>query len=296
MKTGINYWTLGGFEGEVGVVEAARRAREMGFEGIELCFGAGELMPDTPRDTLSRMREEIERVGIEVPSLATGFYWGKSLSSPDEAERREAVAFTRAYLSAASALGAGAVLVVPGAVAVPWDDSRPVVPAQTVWTLARHSLEELLSVAERERVVIAVENVWNRFLTGPFELASFIDSFDSPWLRSYFDCGNVLLYGHPEHWIEVLGKRIARVHVKNFARRDGAGTLSDFTGSLFEGGMDWAAVFRALRAVGYDGYLTAEMLVSSKGLPDEELAARTSKELGALVANDGQIVKEAVRG
>lgn len=283
MKKSINYWTLGGFDGAVPVVEAARKARDMGFDGIELCYGAGELTPMAGEKELESLRDAVTATGIQISSLASGHYWSVSLSSPEKEEREQAIAFTRAYLRAAAALGVDAVLVVPGAVAVPWNDARPIVPARQVWDLAADSLASLIPDAEACGVTLALENVWNRFLTGPFEFASFIDNVRSPRVKAYFDVGNVLLFGHPEHWIEVLGERIARVHVKNFARRDGAGTLGDFTASLNVGSMDWNAVLEALRKVGYDGWLTAEMLVSEEGIPSDALARRTSNEMSELL-------------
>ncbi|HPX42448.1 MAG TPA: sugar phosphate isomerase/epimerase family protein, partial [Candidatus Hydrogenedentes bacterium] len=164
----------------------------------------------------------------------------------------------------------------------------PVVPSKTVWDISQRSLKELLPFAEKAGVAICVENVWNKFLTGPFELAQYIDSFQSPFVKSYFDAGNVLLTGYPEHWIEILGgKRIGRVHVKNFTAHDGGGTLADFTDSLMKGTLNWEAVFGALKNAGYDGYVTPEMLVSDKGLPDPELARQVAKDMRKLLEQYG---------
>lgn len=279
MIKSISYWTLGGFDGAVPIAEAARVARDLGFEAIELCYGAGELTPDATAEQLARLRQELAATGIATPTLCTGNYWAQSISALDEAERQAALTFSRSYIGCAAALGAEAVLVMPGTVDVPWDPSRPVVPAKAAWEQARNSLLELLPVAETHGVVMALENVWGKFLTGPFEFAAFIDTFDSPWIRAYFDAGNVAINGYPEHWIEILGERIDRVHIKGFQRRDGGGTLGDFTESLFDGSIDWKAVMGALRATGYDKTLTAEMIVSAKGLPDLDLARKVSREL-----------------
>lgn len=284
MKKGVNGWMISGFQGEVPVVDAARKARELGFDSIELCFGVGELTPETSEASLARMKSAIHAIGIEVGSMATGYYWTQSLSSPDETERRAAVTFTKAYIKAARALGVEAILVVPGDVDVPWDASRPVVPAKKAYELSQQSIRALLPSAEQQGVVLGIENVWNKFLTGPFEFSAFIDSFGSPYVKAYFDVGNCLINGYSEHWIEILGKRIVRVHVKNFRRRDGGGTLSDFTGSLLDGDVNWPAVLKGLKAVGYDGYLTAEVLISEKGMPDTELAGKVCREMKDLLA------------
>ena len=125
MKKSVNGWMVGGFGGEVPLAEAAKTAKDLGYDAIEPCFGAGELAPDASDAALAKLRTGIEKAGIEIASLATGYYWGKSLSSTDESERGEAVAFTEAYLKAARVLGVDAVLVVPGSVDVAWDPARP---------------------------------------------------------------------------------------------------------------------------------------------------------------------------
>lgn len=283
MKRSVNYWMVGGFEGEEPVVEAAGTAKELGYEAIELCFGAGELLPATSEGDLEKLRSEIEAVPIEISSLCSGNFWVKSLSSPDEAERAEALAFTEAYIKAAGILGVDAVLVIPGSVDVGWDPSRPVVAVRQAYELSQESIRSLLPIAEREGIVLAIENVWSKFLTGPFEFTAFIDSFASPYVKAYFDVGNVLINGYPEHWIEILGDRIVRVHVKNFKRRDAGGTLGDFTTSLLDGDVNWPGVFDALKKIGYDGYATAEVIVGEKGMPDVDQAGKVCREMVSFI-------------
>ena len=283
MKASVNGWMVGGFENEVPIAQAARTAKELGYDAIELCYGAGELSPETDDAELARIRSDVEEAGLEIASLATGAYWGMSLGSPDDRERAEATHFTVAYIRAAAALGAGTVLVIPGTVDVCFDEARPVCPARQVYERAQEAICELLPLAEKAEVVLGMENVWSKFLTGPFEYAGFIDSFASPCVKAYFDAGNCLLNGYPEHWIEILRDRITRVHVKNFTRREGGGTLSDFTPSLLEGSANWPAVLEALRTVGYDGYLTAEVIVGEKPMPNREQAGRVCQELRGLI-------------
>jgi len=288
MKASVNGWMVGGFEGQVPVAQAAKTAKELGYDAIELCFGAGELTPAADAAALAGLRKEVETAGIEIASLATGGYWGQSLGSPDDAERAGAVAFTEAYLKAAQAFGVDAALVIPGTVDVCFDPNRPMVPAKTVYENAQKSIRGLLPLAEQCGVALALENVWSKFLTGPFEFAAFIDSFQSPYVKAYFDAGNCLINGYPEHWIEILGSRIARVHVKNFRRQDGGGLLANFTGSLLDGDLNWAAVFAALKTAGYDRYLTAEVIVGEAGMPNVEQSARVCQELKGLIAQYGE--------
>ncbi len=124
------------------------------------------------------------------------------------------------------------------------------------------------------QVVIAIENVWNKFLLSPLEMRDFIDSFKSNAVGAYFDVGNVLLIGYPEQWIRILGHRIKRVHVKDFKRS--VGTVEGFV-DLLEGDVDFTAVKEALADIGYDGYLTAELLPFTPGRPEK--TARAMKEI-----------------
>ncbi|HIJ65260.1 MAG TPA: sugar phosphate isomerase/epimerase [Candidatus Hydrogenedentes bacterium] len=287
MKVSVNYWMVGGFEGELPIADAAQTAKSIGYDAIELCYGAGELLPSTDEGKLAALRSRIAEAGLEIASLATGAYWRTSLSSPDDTERTAAVEFTEAYIKAAGALGVDAVLVVPGSVDVGWDPSRPVVPAKQAYALSQRSIRTLLPVAEAAGVCVAVENVWNKFLTGPFEFASYIDSFASPFVKAYFDVGNCLINGYPEHWIELLGDRIARLHFRNFTRKNCGGTLDDFAASLLDGDVDWRRVFEALNAIGYDGYVTAEVIVGDAGMPNIEQAERVCGEMKRLIEQYG---------
>lgn len=279
----ITYWTMGGFEGKKPIRQALEEAKEMGFEGLELAFGAGELTPATTPAECQRIRHEAEQLGMPFATLVSGNYWGCSLASPDPNQRKAAVEFTRRYIEVARWLGIHTILVIPGAVDVPWDPSVPVTSYQQVWDLATASLRDLLPHAEEHNVTLALENVWNRFLLGPVEFRTFIDQFSSPFVGSYFDVGNVVLTGYPQHWIEILGPRIAAVHVKNFAREDCGGGLHGFGDDLARGDVDFTAVKAALQAVHYDGPITAEMLpfcrLPNMVLPDLDLARDTAKKM-----------------
>lgn len=279
----ITYWTIGGFEGAKPVEQALEEARATGFGGLEPAFGAGTLAPGVGRDRCRAIAAKARDLGLRIESLATGHYWKTPLSSPRAATRKAAIAFTREYLQVAAWLGARRVLVVPGATAVPWDPSQPVVPYADAWTHATSSIRSLVPLAERLRVTIALENVWNRFLTDPVAMKTFIDQFRSRRVGAYLDVGNCLLNGYPEHWIGILGRRIAAVHVKNFAREDCAGRLGGFGDDLLQGDVDWKAVVKALRAVRYAGPITAEMIPFSRlpdlRLPDLDLARDTAVKM-----------------
>ncbi|MDP2989254.1 MAG: sugar phosphate isomerase/epimerase family protein, partial [Kiritimatiellota bacterium] len=221
-------------------------------------------------------------------TLATGYYWDRSLSSADAAERNEAVAFTKEYLRVAAWVGAKVVLVVPGAVAVPWNPARPVVPYAAAWKNATASLRECLKEAEKQKVTIALENVWNWFLADPMAMKLFVDQFENRRLGVYFDVGNCLINGYPEHWIEILGRRIAAVHFKNFSRQDCGGGIHGFGDDLLKGDVNWKAVLAALAKIKYKGPITAEMIPFSRlpdlVLPDMPLARDTAAKLKQILA------------
>ncbi|MCX8063765.1 MAG: sugar phosphate isomerase/epimerase, partial [Candidatus Hydrogenedentes bacterium] len=231
------------------------------------------------KNHITKIKNLLDSIGLEIPSLATGFYWEYSLGSPEPEERNKSIEFTKVYIKTAGELGAGAVLVLPGTVDVCFNPKRPVAHAKDVWKWAQDSITKLIPIAEENNVIIALENVWSKFLTGPFEFAQFIDLFQSPWVKAYFDAGNCLINGYSEHWADILGSRITRVHIKNFKRHNGGGSLDNFTASLLEGDLNWYALLNSLKNTGYNYYLTAEVLVSDKGMPDIELSAQVAKEL-----------------
>jgi hexulose-6-phosphate isomerase len=117
--------------------------------------------------------------------------------------------------------------------------------------------ERLLPLARELKIVIAVEEVWNKFLLSPLEFARYVDEFESPFLKAYFDVGNVVFYGYPQDWIRALGPRIVKVHLKDFQLDRPNGRFA--WKNLGEGDIDWPAVRRALSEIGFSGYVTAEV-------------------------------------
>lgn len=279
----LNYWILGGFENAKPMTQALEEARSMGLDGVELCFGAGGFNVGTTEAECKAIRKSAEGLGMAVHTVAAGSYWGCSLSDPSAAVRRKAVEFTKQYLQAANWVGAEVALVVPGAVAVPWDPNVKHVPYQTAWKNATASLRELLPVAKKHRVKIGLENVWNWFLSDAMAMRTFIDQFKSPWIGSYFDVGNCLINGYAQDWVEILDKRIVAVHVKNFSRSDCGGVLRGFGDDLAKGDLDVKAVTAALKRIKYSGPLTAEMIpfcrLPNLVMPDMALARDTAEKL-----------------
>jgi L-ribulose-5-phosphate 3-epimerase len=178
-------------------------------------------------------------------------HWRSPLSSADPAVVAKSVAGMETSLRNAKAWGAGVVLLVPAVV-------NPQTSYKEAWTRSQRVIKErLLPLAAELKVVIAVEEVWNRFLLSPLEMARYVDELDSPWAKAYFDVGNVVLYGYPQDWIRTLGPRIVRVHLKDFSMDRGKGTFA--WKNIGEGDIDWPAVRQAFADIGYAGYVTTEL-------------------------------------
>ncbi|HUW58335.1 MAG TPA: sugar phosphate isomerase/epimerase family protein [Planctomycetota bacterium] len=273
MIKSISYWSFdGGLEGTLPIRDAMLQAKKAGFEAIELCFAAkGVLSPRTTEKQCRQILADAKKIGIRLPSLCTGMYWDYSLTDDKASVRKKAYELTVAYIKAAKMLKVKHVLVVPGAVDVFFKPDFKKVPYEVVWKRSVQQLRKLARVAQKHKVYLCVENVWNKFLLSPVEMKCFLDAVGSPWVGCYFDVGNIMLYGFPQQWIRYLGSRIKRIHFKDF--KTSVGTVAGFC-DLLAGDVPFAEVMKAFRAVGYDGPCTAEMMP-----PDPTLLKRTSKAM-----------------
>ncbi|MHC4481093.1 MAG: sugar phosphate isomerase/epimerase family protein, partial [Planctomycetota bacterium] len=204
--------------------------------------------------------------GLQLTSLASGLGWQFPFTDDDPGVRRRGLDLARHSLHVASWLGVETLLVVPGTLAALDASGGMHVPYDVAFERMRAAIGQLVPAAEEVGVVLGIENVWNRLLLSPLEMRDFIDGFGSDAVGSYFDVGNVVLFGYPEDWIRILGPRIRAVHFKDF--KHSVGTLEGFC-DLLEGDVDYPAVTRALREVGYDGPCVAEFF----GLDGAALAA-----------------------
>lgn len=243
-------------------------AEKAGFEGVELALGSSGITMDTTEEELTSVKALANKYNITLYSVACSMYFTTPFTSDDPDIRREAKRIARKQLDIAAALGCETVLIVPGVVSCAWMPQIGVTPYDVAYTRALEAMRELALYAEEKNVIIGVENVWNRFLLSPLEMRDFIDKVASDCVGAYFDAGNVLLFGHPEHWVKVLGKRIKKVHIKDFKVQ--VGNLSGFV-PLLEGDLDFRLLMDALREIGYDGWITPE--VSSVKTPAEISAA-----------------------
>jgi L-ribulose-5-phosphate 3-epimerase len=278
MKKSISYWSFpGGLEGKASLAKCFRDAKKYGFQAVEPALGdTGDVTPATTKKECEAIAADAKAAGVEMSSLATGMFWGKSLTANDPAVREEAIAIGKALVEKAAWLGLDAVLVVPGAVDVFFLADAEKVPYDVVYERSLKAMKKLAKTAEKFKVKIGVENVWNKFLLSPLEMRDFVDAVDSKYVGTYFDIGNVMLTGFPQHWIGILGKRIVRIHIKDF--KTSVGTAAGFV-DLLEGDVPWAEAMKALKKAGYKSYVTAEMIPWHEGLLE-----KTSKAMDKILA------------
>ncbi len=267
MNKCISYWSLEhGLANTHPIEDALAEARAAGFDGLELCIGeAGVLTVDATEAECHDIRELIDASGLVVETLASGMSWGHNPVSDDPAVRERAVSLHEAALQRAAWLGCGAMLFVPGTVNSPIAPDEHVRPDHAL-ARCRENVERLLETAERVGVDLCIENVWNGLFYSATEFTAFLGSFGSDRLGAYLDVGNLMGVDQwPPHWIEVLGPKIKRVHVKDFKHHFDWQGRYDFC-RLGEGDVPWEATIAALRSIGYDRTIVAEMLPPAPGL------------------------------
>jgi hexulose-6-phosphate isomerase len=229
---------------ELSYAERFRIARDAGFDAIEMQTVVRE-------DEAAEVRDAAMRTGLRIHSVMNADHWRFPLSSSDPDVVSRGVAGMDTSLRNAALWGADAVLLVPAVV----DQTTSY---RDAWTRSQQVIRDrLLPLARELKVIVAVEEVWNKFLLSPLEFARYVDELDSPWLKAYFDVGNVVFYGYPQDWIRSLGARIAKVHLKDFHLDRPNGRFA-WT-NLGDGDIDWRDVRRAFDEVGYRGYFTTEV-------------------------------------
>lgn len=255
MKKSISIWS---FYGDWSLKDKMKLAKDAGFEGIELdVSGDGPITLDSDEDAIAAIGSLAADSGLTLSGLATGMYWEFNPASENAETRAQAKVVLEKQIRVASQLGIGAVLVVPGSIGADFIPGCEEVSYDKVWDRATEFISNALPLAKELGVDIGIENVWNKFLLSPLEMARFIDQFDDVRVGSYFDVGNVLATGYPEHWIRILKDRIRRVHVKDYRRA--VGSVDGFV-DLLSGDVNWPAVVQSLKSIGYSGWVAAEMI------------------------------------
>jgi L-ribulose-5-phosphate 3-epimerase len=218
-----------------------KMARDVGFDVVQA--------PTEPDEHQAEaIKEAAEAARMRIDSVMNMDHWKYPLSSGDPAVVEKSLMGMRTSLRDAKLWGADTVLLVPAVV-------NPQTSYRDAWTRSQKEIRKLIPQAEELKIVIAIEEVWNKFLLSPLEMAKYIDEFQSPWIKAWFDVGNVMFYGYPQDWIRSLGKRIVKVHLKDFKRKESGYAWVN----LGDGDVDWAAVRAAFAEIGYTGSATVEL-------------------------------------
>ena len=272
------------FYGNWSIEEKFVLAKEAGFTGFEIDLSEdGPVNLKSTPEELKSFRSLAKKYDLELSGLMSFLYWGANAASADPVVRAKASAILALQIECAQELGIDTILAVPGAVGVDFIPGAETVRYDLAYERATEFIKAALPAAEKAGVTIAVENVWNKFLLSPMEMRAFVDQFGSKNVGVYFDVANTLAFGYPEHWIEILGSRIKRVHFKDYRRN--VGTTDGFC-DLLSGDVHWPAVMAALHKVGYDGWIAAEMIPPVpfyKHCP-EVLIHTTSRAMDAILA------------
>ena len=248
------------------VLEKFKAIKAAGFDGVEP-------MSHMNQDEVMKAFEE---TGLKAASTCCNTHWNKPVSDPDPKVRAEGLQGLQQALRDAKRYGASSVLFVPAVV-------NQQVSYADAYQRSQQEIRKAIPLAEELGVKIAIENVWNHFLLSPLEAARYVDEFNSPWVGWHFDVGNVITYGWPEQWIRILGKRIQKLHIKEFSRdkANKEGLWKGFEVEFLKGDNDWRAVMKALDDIGYDGWGIAEQ----GGADSPEGLKKLSQEMDRIFAS-----------
>ncbi|MBQ7017024.1 MAG: sugar phosphate isomerase/epimerase [Firmicutes bacterium] len=273
MKKSINAWSM---PKELTFEECFIAAKEAGFDGIEFNVdvpGGHGLTMDITEEQLADIKALSVKYELPVVSISSSMHAGR-IGAPCDKDNEEVKEVIRKQIQCAKALDAGAVLVVPGAPLK--ENSWKAMRARAIQTL-----KEMADEIEASGIVVGLENVWNGFFMSPFDMRSFIEEIGSPNIKAYFDVGNVAAFSFPEHWIEVLADQICRIHVKGY-RSEGLNRGGEWV-DLMDGTIDWQKVVDAFKAIGWDGYLTAEVFPVHPYDDMNEFYRETVRDLGKII-------------
>lgn len=282
MKKSINLWAFP-YPDRMTLRESMELAKRAGFDGIELNYDLeSDLSPKASSKDFEKIRRMADDIGIAISGVCSFLFWPYPLTSNDPEERAKGLELAGKMTQAAHDLGTKNLLVVPGAVHMPWREDHDPTPNDICLARAKESVEKLLPQAEKLGVHMNMENIFfNGFLMSPMEMVDFVDYFNSPYVKVHFDTGNIMEYQFPEHWIPILGKRIQNVHLKEYTKKGSDHSLETFR-PLLDGTTNWPAVLDAFEQIQYEGYLTFEYFHAYQHFP-EALIYQTGDSLDRML-------------
>ena len=286
MKKSINLWAFP-YPEKMSLEQCLRLAKDAGFDGIELNYDLeNDLSPKSGPREYAAIRRAAEQIGIAVSGVCSFLFWPYPLTSSDPVKRARGLELAAKMTEAAHELGTDNLLVVPGAVHIPWRTDYDPVPNDICDKRAREAVGKLLPTAEKLKVSLNIENIFfNGYLMTPGEMIAFVDSFGSDRVRVHFDSGNIMLFQFPEHWVRQLGGRVKNVHLKEFTKKGTDYSLESFR-PLLDGTTNWPAVLEAFDETGYRGYLTFEYFHPYAHYP-EALIYQTADSLDRILGRKG---------
>jgi hexulose-6-phosphate isomerase len=287
-RKSINLWAFP-YPQKMSLEQCLRLAKDAGFDAVELNYDLeSDLSPKHGTADFQKIRKMADAIGIAISGLCSFLFWPYPLTSNDAAKRQRGLELAGKIAECAHDLGVENVLVVPGAVCIPWRTDHEPVPNDVCLKRAREAVGKLLPGAEKLGVKLNMENIFfNGFLMTPQEMNDFVDSFGSEHVKVHFDTGNIMMYQYPEHWIRMLGKRIQNVHLKEFTKKGTDTSLESFR-PLLDGTTNWPAVMDAFTEVGYTGYLTFEYFHPYEHFP-EALVFQTSDSLDRMLGRKAYV-------
>lgn len=282
MKKSINLWAFP-YPERMTLEECLKLAKRAGFDGIELNYDLeNDLSPKSGTSEFHAIRKMADDIGIAISGLCSFLFWPYPLTSNDQDKRERGLELAGMMAQAANDLGVENLLVVPGAVCIPWRTDHTPVPNNVCDRRAREAVGKLVPKAEKLGVFLNIENIFfNGYLMTPMEMNAFVDSFQSDHVRIHFDTGNISMFQNPEHWIPIMGKRVKNVHFKEFTKKGTDYSLETFR-PLLDGTTDWPSVLEELDTIGYRGYTTFEYFHPYLHYP-EALVYQTSDSLDRML-------------
>lgn len=258
MKLSFNVWTVEGIrEPRLIDFETLQLMRNYGYEGVELVVDEKHYKPEILLKYKSQLLAKLKELKMEVSSICAGLtFFEYNPGASNEQIRQNSLHAIQNACEVANAFGTKIVLVISGAHRDNLTGGKRKIPYAQLYRNTVTTIREAVKYAEEYNVILALENVWGKFLSSPIEFKQFMDEIDnSDFVKFYLDVGNTLIVGYPEDWIDILGEKIIAVHVKDFVIEDGYPRGFRVCGS---GDLDWKSTLGALKTMGYDGYLVAE--------------------------------------
>lgn len=268
MKKSINAWSV---DSKTNFADMFAQLKKAGFDGIELNVdaegnSAHSLTLGTTEKELADILALSKQYDLPVVSISTSLWWSCNMGATDKEGRASSAKLLEKQLVCAKTLGASGILVVPGGIG----EGMSIAEA---YKNSFDFLESSKAMIEGYKVKVGLENVWNAFFLSPFDMANFIDRLGSEYITAYYDVGNTVAFSWSEYWIDILGPRISHIHIKDFKRNSGINSGGSWP-NLLEGDTNYKKIIPALKKVGWDGYLTAE-IGKPDGLTFEEFYKKT---------------------